>query len=192
MDPLARIGAYFRDHQLQKALSIVVLPGQATGKVEDVVDILQSVEASNRLVPIGTLADCQDNVAKWWCAVFFVSAYSMLDQENDPEKWKLHKIIECVPYKLSNPSKSNEKMGSYENKLGCVIKATMESFRMIGDSSFTMKERLATCDDGTSILEEITENLTQRQEEQCQLESKEEKMSNNFSVLKVVNKIYKR
>ena len=38
LDPLARIGAYFRDKQLKRALSIVVLPGQATGKINDVVD----------------------------------------------------------------------------------------------------------------------------------------------------------
>ena len=56
---MARIGAYFRDKQLQKALSIVVLPGQATGKVDDVLDILHLVEANNRLVQIGTLADAK-------------------------------------------------------------------------------------------------------------------------------------
>ena len=188
LDPLARIGAYFRDKQLQKALSIVVLPGQATGNVDDVLDILQSVEANNRLVPIGTLADCQDTVSKWWCAVLLASAYSMLDQDQDKEQLKLHKIIECVPYKATKPAKTNEKMG-YENKLGCVIRTTMESYRMIGCTSYTMKERITASDTATNCLEEITENLNQRQEEQYQLDNRDEKMNDIFSVLKVKNTI---
>ena len=165
-------------------MSIVVLPGQATGNVDDVLDILQSVEANNRLVPIGTLADCQDTVAKWWCAVLLASAYSMLDQDQDKEQLKLHKIIECVPYKAAKTTKSNEKIG-YENKLGCVIKTTMESYRMIGCESYTMNDRITACDIATNCLEEITESLTQRQEEQCQLDNREEKLNDNFSVLKV-------
>ena len=181
---MARIGAYFRDKQLQKALSIVVLPGQATGKVDDVLDILHLVEANNRLVPIGTLADCQDNVAKWWTAVLLASAYSMLDQEQD---LKLQKIIECVPYKLPKPSTSSSNKMAYENKLGCVIKATMDSYRMVGYTSYCMNERIAACDHATTCLEELTESLTQRQEEECQLDIvSDEKFNDDFSVLKVI------
>ena len=188
MDPLARIGAYFRDKQLKKALSIVVLPGQATGKVDDAIEILKTVEASNKLVPTGTLADCQDTVAKWWTAVLLASANTMLDQEDqDKQQQNLHKIIECVPYKVTTKTSksSNEKMG-YENKLANVIKATMESYRMSGCSSYTIMDHLDACDDATNSLEEITENLNQRQEEQFQLDNnRDEKMNDSFTVLKV-------
>ena len=170
---------------MKKALSIVVLPGQATGKVQDVLDILQTVEANNRLVPIGTLADCQDTVSKWWSAVLLASAYSMLDHEQDKEQQELHKIIECIPYRATPSSKSIDNI-SFENKLGHVVKATMESYRMIGFSSYTLEERLNVCDLATSSLEEITESLIQRQEEQCQADSKDEQSSDKFSVLKVM------
>ena len=189
LDPLARIGAYFRDKQLKKALSIVVLPGQATGKINDVVDILQTVDASNKLVPVGTLADCQDTVAKWWSAVLLASANTMLDQENQTaEQQKLHKIIERVPYKANTKTSKyiNESMG-YENKLANVIKATMESYRMIGCSSYTIRDQLEACDDATISLEEITENLNQRQEEQYQLDKEEKTNDDSFAVLKVTN-----
>ena len=125
------------------------------------------MEANNRLVPIGTLADCQDNVAKWWTAVLLASAYTMLDQEQD---LKLQKIIDCVPYKLPKPSTSSSSKKAYENKLGCVIKATMDSYRMVGYTSYCMNERIAACDHATTSLEELTESLTQRQEEECQLD----------------------
>ena len=170
---------------MKKALSIVVLPGQATGKVQDVLDILQTVEANNRLVPIWTLADCQDTVSKWWSAVLLASAYSMLDHEQDKEQQELHKIIECIPYRAIHSSKSIDNI-SFENKLGHVVKATMESYRMIGFSSYTLEERLNVCDVATSSLEEITESLIQRQEEQCQADSKDEQSSDKFSVLKVM------
>ena len=166
----------------------MVLPGQATGKVEDVLDILQSVDANNRLVPVGTLAECQDTVSKWWSAVLLASAYSMLDQEQDKEQLKLHKIIQCIPYKAKPLSKLSSENEAYENKLGRVIRATMESYRMVGISSYTFKEHIAACDKATNYLEEITESLTQRQEEQCQLDNKEEKMDDTFSVLKVNRK----
>ena len=176
---------------MKKALSIVVLPGQATGKIDDVVDILQTVEDNNKLVPIGTLADCQDNVAKWWSAVLLASANTMLDQEDqEEEQQKLHKIIECVPYKVTTKTSksSNEKMG-YENKLANVIKDTMESYRMIGYSAYTIRDQLDACDTATNSLEEATENLNQRQEEQYELNNnKDEKIhDDNFTVLKVIN-----
>merc|ERR1712223_252235 len=151
-------------------------------------DILQTVEDNNKLVPIGTLADCQDNVAKWWSAVLLASANTMLDQEDqEEEQQKLHKIIECVPYKVTTKTSksSNEKMG-YENKLANVIKDTMESYRMIGYSAYTIRDQLDACDTATNSLEEATENLNQRQEEQYELNNnKDEKIhDDNFTVLK--------
>jgi len=118
--------------------------------------------------------------------VLLASANTMLDQENqNEEQQKLHKIIECVPYKATTKtSKSiNENMG-YENKLANVIKATMESYRMIGCSSYTIRDQLEACDDATISLEEITENLNQRQEEQYQLDKEEKTNDDSFAVLK--------
>ena len=74
----------------------------------------------------------------------------------------------------------------YENKLANVIKATMESYRMIGCSSYTIKDQLEACDDATISLEEITENLNQRQEEQYQLDKEEKTNDDSFAVLKVI------
>ena len=48
MNPLTRVGLFFRDESLKKALSIVVSPGQATGKVDEVLELLSRLD--NQLI----------------------------------------------------------------------------------------------------------------------------------------------
>ena len=62
----------------------------------------------------------------------------------------------------------------------------MDSYRMVGYTSYCMNERIAACDHATTCLEELTESLTQRQEEECQLDISDEKFNDDFSVLKVM------
>jgi hypothetical protein len=60
------VGCYFREEQLQKALAIVLSPGQATGQVSEALDIIQSAEESNKA--IGKMSYCQDqvNISLMW------------------------------------------------------------------------------------------------------------------------------
>ena len=44
LNPLTRVGLFFRDESLKKALSIVVSPGQATGKVDEVLELLSRLD----------------------------------------------------------------------------------------------------------------------------------------------------
>ena len=48
LNPLTRVGLFFRDESLKKALSIVVSPGQATGKVDEVLELLSRLD--NQLI----------------------------------------------------------------------------------------------------------------------------------------------
>ena len=44
LNPLTRVGLFFRDESLKRALSIVVSPGQATGKVDEVLELLSRLD----------------------------------------------------------------------------------------------------------------------------------------------------
>jgi hypothetical protein len=54
------VGCYFREEKLQKALAIVLSPGQATGQVSAALDFIQTSEESN--TAIGKMSYCQDQV----------------------------------------------------------------------------------------------------------------------------------
>jgi hypothetical protein len=65
------VGCYFREEQLQKALAIVLSPGQATGQVSEALDIIQSAEESNKA--IGKMSYCQDQVITTFTLPFNVA-----------------------------------------------------------------------------------------------------------------------
>ena len=77
---MAHISTYFRDEQLQKALSILLLPGQSTGTVQDALDKIEVAEDNNKSIPNGKLSLYQDPVSHWWSSVLSASSHWMLSQ----------------------------------------------------------------------------------------------------------------
>ena len=156
LNPLTRLGLYFRDQQLKKALAIVVSPGQATGKVDEVLDLIKLVDTNNKCMAPGLVGDCQDNVSKWWSAVLSSSACSMLDQSDKERDY--YQLVECGP--------GWRKPDATLHSLGKVVQSAMASHRQACDPSPAVKlaERAYGCDVTTDKLEDITENLLRRQE----------------------------
>lgn len=72
LDPLYLVGCYYREEKLQKALAIVLSPGQATGQVSEALDFIQDSEESNKA--IGKMSYCQDQVCLS-IVIFFTSHY---------------------------------------------------------------------------------------------------------------------
>lgn len=66
MDPLAHVSNYYRDEQLQKALSILLLPGQSTGTVQEALVTISNSEENNKRVPKDKLMLYQDPISHWW------------------------------------------------------------------------------------------------------------------------------
>lgn len=95
-DPLATIANYYRDEQLQKALSILLLPGQSTGHVQEALIKIQNVNDSNSKVPRDKLMLDQDPIAKWWSSVLSTSANWMLN--HSAEASQFYQIMESVPF----------------------------------------------------------------------------------------------
>jgi len=165
LNPLTRVGLFFRDESLKKALSIVVSPGQATGKVDEVLELLSSVDANNACVTPGLVTDRQDDVSKWWSAVISSSAASMLD--NKEREAEYHQIIEC------NPGWRDCEWNSSKAGLGQAVQACLSSHRVAtldhpdaGNTETVLRERLYACDVATDRLEDVTEALLRRQEKQ--------------------------
>jgi len=155
LNPLTRVGLYFRDQQLRRALSIVVSPGQATGKVDEVLGLIQAVEANNKCVTPGLVTDCQDDVSKWWSAVVSSSARVMLgDDDGDT-------VVACDP---------GWREASVHG-LGSAVQACLAAHRLAGQASTSVTvtaERVHACDVSTDRLEDVTENLLRRQEKQVE------------------------
>jgi len=192
LNPLTRVGLYFRDQQLRRALAIVVSPGQATGKVDEVLDLIKMVDANNRCVAPGLVTDCQDNVSKWWSAVISSSACSMLDKTEDERDY--YQLVECCDPGFTNPSAPAAASASAGPpadpsqslaNLSRVVKSSMASHRMASDPSQDLKlfERVHCCNLATDKLEDITENLLRRQEN---LTNQDEKTTNEIAVMKNV------
>ena len=99
LNPLALVGQYFRDSQLKKALSIVVSPGQATGRVQEALELVQNSEASNSCVDIGELKPCQDEHSRWWASVLATACHWM--REELEEASKLFQALESYPVRYS-------------------------------------------------------------------------------------------
>ena len=160
MNPLTRVGLYFRDQQLRKALSIVVSPGQATGKVDEVLDLIRSAEANNKCVTPGLVTDCQDDVSRWWSAVLSSSACSMLDTSDREQEYR--QVVECNP----------GWRGEGAHGLGRAVQACLAAHRLAaadgGGVCLDLAERIHACDVSTDALEDVTENLLRRQEKQME------------------------
>ena len=170
LNPLTRVGLYFRDQQLRRALSIVVSPGQATGKVDEVLGLIQAVEANNKCVTPGLVTDCQDDVSKWWSAVVSSSARAMLgDDDGDT-------VVACDP---------GWREASVHG-LGSAVQACLAAHRLAGQASTSVTvtaERVHACDVSTDRLEDVTENLLRRQEKQ--VEPLDDKSACEIAVFKV-------
>lgn len=95
-DPLAILAIYFRDEQLQKALSILLLPGQSTGTVQDALEKISIAEINNKSVPRGKLILYQDPVAHWWSSVLCTSAHWMLNQIAEASQY--YQDVHSVPH----------------------------------------------------------------------------------------------
>jgi sterol regulatory element-binding transcription factor 1 len=95
-DPLVHVASYFRDEQLQQALAILLLPGQATGTVHEALDRINNAENNNKAVPRNKLMLYQDPVSHWWSSVFSTSAHWMLSQTS--AALEHYQVIQSIPY----------------------------------------------------------------------------------------------
>nr|APH81347.1 SREBP [Paracyclopina nana] len=95
-DPLSLLASYFRDEQLQKALSILLLPGQSTGTVQEAIEKIQKSEANNKSCVPKLASMYQDPVAHWWASVMSTAAYWMLNQVSLAKKF--YRDVESVPF----------------------------------------------------------------------------------------------
>lgn len=95
LNPLALVAQYFRDYQLKRALSIVVSPGQATGRVQEALELVQLSEENNSSVDIGILRPCQDDHSRWWGSVLATACHWM--REELEEAAKLYQTLETYP-----------------------------------------------------------------------------------------------
>lgn len=95
LNPLAMIGRYFRDHQLQRALRIVVSPGQATGRTVDCLEAVKLAEENNTAVDMRVLKPVQDPTSRWWASVLATAAHWMLDEKEKAAL--LYQNVESCP-----------------------------------------------------------------------------------------------
>lgn len=148
---MALVGTYFRDRQLQKALSILVSPGQANGSMEDALDILKAVDENNGAVGIGTLSHCQDPVAKWWSSLLRIAGSSVLSKADDESGHRsihlLRQIVNC-------------NLGGWHAELASVVRACLNA-KMAAEAD--QDEVAEVCDEATEKLESFSENLTNKQ-----------------------------
>lgn len=82
-DPLALLSTYFRDQELQKALSILLLPGASTGTVQDALQKIEDVKLNNKAISREKLKLYQDPISHWWSSILSTSAHWMLNQETE-------------------------------------------------------------------------------------------------------------
>lgn len=100
LNPLALVGQYFRDQQLQKALAIIIAPGQANGQIKEALDKVHSSEENNSSVDIGVLKQCQDAQARWWASILATACHWMREEKEEAEK--LYQVVECYPVSISS------------------------------------------------------------------------------------------
>merc|ERR1719273_1649341 len=94
-DPLAQVSTLYRDEQLKKALSILLLPGQSTGTVQEALEKIDMSEINNKCVPSGKLMFYQDPLSHWWASVLSAAAHWMLNQDAASDFYQ--EIEESVP-----------------------------------------------------------------------------------------------
>lgn len=85
---------YFREEALQKALDILVTPGNGNGRIDTVLSHVQLSQENNSCVD--SLRACQDPVAEWWAAALATGALWALDQAEEAQK-KYYKVVQTVP-----------------------------------------------------------------------------------------------
>nr|AUZ82871.1 sterol regulatory element-binding protein 1 [Tigriopus kingsejongensis] len=143
LNPLVAIGRYFRDHELQKALHIVVSPGQSTGKTGECLHSVKLTEDNNTAVDVGVLKPVQDSTARWWASVLATAAHWMLD-----EREKASQLYQNVE---SNPNGDN---------LVCLaVSACFQAQKMSQTPTSTTPYLLQTLDEATDRLEEAADHL---------------------------------
>jgi len=141
LDPLAHISTYFRDEQLQKALSILLLPGQSTGTVQDALDKIEMAEENNKAIPNGKLILYQDPVSYWWSSVLSASSHWMLSQTSQASDY--YQEIYSVPH---FPQETQVTIGK-------ALVSTFESAKIQSDFNVTTEEYHQIVDVATADLD---------------------------------------
>ena len=93
----------YRDEQLQKALSILLLPGQSTGTVQEALVTISNSEENNKRVPKDKLMLYQDPISHWWSSVLSISANWMLNQVSEASHF--YQEMDSVPFFQDEDSK---------------------------------------------------------------------------------------
>ena len=91
-DPVALWARYNRDELLKTALGILLLPGQHTGTVKDVLDKITDSEDNN--LTSNPLMAPPDLTSHWWASILKVAATWMLNQEPSLDEYN---EVENVP-----------------------------------------------------------------------------------------------
>lgn len=148
LDPLIRCASFFRDEQLRRALAIVVSPGQATGKISQVLDLVKEADENNKAVAVGMLAPCQDPVSRWWASVLATAAHWMLDQPGEAQQY--YHLVESVPRKETEEE---------DFLTGEALVATFETCKIMNGTTYTLYEQLSVLDKASDKLDEAAEHV---------------------------------
>ncbi|CAG9766585.1 unnamed protein product [Ceutorhynchus assimilis] len=111
VDPLIQLMKIYHEHLLEKALSILVAPGQKSelnhDKKTDLNDALTYLELLNDNTSIDAVTvfktgetSYKDHVAEWWGTFVAIACYWLLQEEDKAEK--LYKKLENVPEALTS------------------------------------------------------------------------------------------
>ncbi|XP_019761748.2 sterol regulatory element-binding protein 1 isoform X2 [Dendroctonus ponderosae] len=111
VDPLIQLMKIYHEHLLEKALSILVSPGQKSelsqDKKTDLNDALTYLELlnDNTTVEAATVfqkssTSYKDHVAEWWATFISIACYWLLQEEDNAAK--LYKKLENVPEALTS------------------------------------------------------------------------------------------
>eukprot|EP00094_Tigriopus_californicus_P003483 TCALIF_03351-PA protein Name:"Similar to Srebf1 Sterol regulatory element-binding protein 1 (Mus musculus)" AED:0.12 eAED:0.12 QI:0/0.8/0.66/1/1/1/6/119/998 len=143
LNPLAMIGRYFRDYQLQRALMIAVSPGQATGRTVDCLEAVRLAEENNSAVDMRVLKPVQDATSRWWASVLATAAHWMLDEKDNATL--LYQNVESCP--------------KDDSLLYDCIVACFDAQRLSQTSSCTAYQLMAAMDQATHNLEKAADQL---------------------------------
>ncbi|KAL1509606.1 hypothetical protein ABEB36_004316 [Hypothenemus hampei] len=132
VDPLIQLMRIYHEHLLEKALSILVAPGQKNelnqDKKTDLNDALTYLELLNDNTVVDAVAVFKtgeivykDYVAEWWGTFISIACYWLL-QENEKAE-KLYKKLENVPETLTslNDPLPNAILAAYIARRNCLI-----------------------------------------------------------------------
>lgn len=156
IDPLIQLMKIYHEHLLQKALSILVAPGQKSelnqDKKTDLHDALTYIDLLNNNVMIdvrtvfkaGDTVFYHDHVAEWWGTVITIACNWLLKEDDKTER--LYKKLEILP----------EALNSSNDPLPKVIMAAYMARRNYLDTNKTVlsKQIQMQCDFASRLLDD--------------------------------------